>query len=303
MDKISVIIPTKNRLQDAARCLESISIQTLPPKEVIIVDSSDTDALKSELGKFPLDIRYIRSRPGLTHQRNVGIENSSGDIVIFLDDDVLLDKNYIKEIARVFDEKGEDSIGGVTGEIIYGPRQEKATQKIRRMAGHAFDSLFLLHRYGSGRFQLSGFPTMVKDGSVSRITKVEFLRGCNMAFKRKMIGAFKFDEKLSGYGCGEDDDIAYRISRKHQNYYTPFAKIVLNDFSSSTGGGDYSLMKSKIENHYYLFKKNLPDDFKHKAAFCWSVAGMLVREAMTAVRKRSSGGLKGLASGLRKITA
>ena len=52
MDKISVIIPTKDRTEDVIRCLKSISIQTVLPDEVVIVDSSDTEELKPALNPF-----------------------------------------------------------------------------------------------------------------------------------------------------------------------------------------------------------------------------------------------------------
>lgn len=301
MNRISVIITTKNRPQDVVRCLGSVSIQTILPDEIIIVDSSDTEELKSELNSFhALYINYIHSKPGLTLQRNIGIKASSGDIIIFLDDDVILDKDYIKQIMYVFDSYSARLIGGVTGQIVNG--EEKLIQRLHRIGSETLAALFFLHRYGDGRFQPSGFPTIIKSGSVDKITNVEFLRGCNMAFRREVISTFKFDENLYGYSWGEDDDIAYRLSRKYQNIYTPFARIVLNNISASTGGSKYAIMKMKIENHYYLFKKNLPQDFKHRVAFYWSVVGLFIREAMMLVVEQDGGGLWGLMRGIQNVT-
>jgi len=303
MNKISLIIPTKNRTQDVMRCLKSISIQTILPNEIIIVDSSNTDELKSKLNTFTLNIRYIRSEPGLTHQRNIGIKNSSGDIIIFLDDDVIIDKDYIKEIIYVFNHYPPEMIGGVTGEILNKEREKGLIQKFRELISKVFAILFFLLRYGNGRFQLSGFPTIIRSGSISRITNVEFLYGCNMAFRKKIINRFKFDENLLGHGWGEDDDIAYRISRKYQNIYTPFAKLMLNGSSPSTGGNNYNITKKMIEYHYYLFKKNLPRDFTHQFAFWWSVIGLFLQEFIRFIKKPGSnnGRLKGLISGIQKI--
>jgi len=302
MNATSVIISTKNRAQDVIRCLGSISIQTILPDEIIIVDSSDTVGLKSKLSAFrALNIKYVHSKPGLTLQRNVGIKASSGDVIIFLDDDVTLDKDYIKEIMYVFDNCPAQPIGGVTGQIVNEEREGKLIQRFLRFGSETFAALFFLFRYGDGKFQLSGFPAAIKSGSVNRITNAEFLYGCNMAFGREVISTFKFDENLHGYSWGEDDDIAYRVSRKHQNIYTPFARIVLNDLSPSTRGGRYAAMKMTIENHYYLFKKNLPQDFKHIVAFYWSVVGLFVREAIIMVIKQDDNGLRGLVSGMQKI--
>lgn len=303
MDKVSVIISTKNRTQDAIRCLKSISIQTLLPDEIIIVDSSDTDQLKAELSAFHiLNMRYVQSKPGLTLQRNIGIKTSSGGIVVFLDDDITLHKNYIKEIMHVFESCRVRPIGGVTGQIVNAGKAKTMVQEFYGFIDEVFAAFFFLVRSGGGGFQLSGFPTILRKGS-RNIKNVEFLYGCNMAFTREVISRFEFDENLCGYGWGEDDDIAYRVSREHQNIYTPFARIILNNVSPSTGGSNYALMKMGIENHYYLFRKNFPQDFKHRAAFYWSVVGLFAKEAITTLIKQDSRGLRGLVSGAWKIVA
>jgi len=54
-------------------------------------------------------------------------------------------------------------------------------------------------------------------------------------------------------------------------------------------------------NHYYLFKKNLPQDFKHKFAFWLSVVGLFVRETIMGVMKRDSSGVSGLVSGMKAV--
>lgn len=304
MDTVSVIISTKNRAQDVIRCLESICIQTMLPNEIIIVDSSDTDQLKAELSAFHvLTIKYVRSKAGLTLQRNIGIRASSGDIIIFLDDDVTLDKDYIKKIMHVFESCRVRPIGGVTGEIVNTGKKKTMAQEIYGFIDEVFAAFFFLVRSGDGKFQLSGFPTILRRGSKGKIKNIEFLYGCNMAFTRDVISRFEFDENLCGYAWGEDDDVAYRVSREYRNIYTPFARIVLNSVSPSTGGGNYAVMKMAMENHHYLFKKNLPQDLRHRAAFYWSVVGLFARETITTLIKQDSNGLRGLLSGMQKIVA
>ena len=299
-EKISVIIPTKNRTHDVIRCLESITIQTMLPDEIVIVDSSDIEELKYELNAFHnLNIKYIHtSKPGLTLQRNIGIKASSGDIIVFSDDDMIWDKDYLKEIISVFEDYPAEKIGGVSGNIMWkeGVKKIGGTKKFLGFGLHVFAIIFFLPRYGSGCFQPSGMPTIIRN-DVDKITKCEFLYGGSMSFRREVINEFMFDENFHGYSWGEDDDIAYRVSRKHQNIYTPFAKIVHNDSSPSTRGSKYDAMKTATENHYYLFKKNFPQDFKHKFAFWWSVIGLFVREGITMVVRRDSSGVRGLASG------
>ena len=336
MDKISVIIPTKDRTQDVIRCLESISFQTILPDEVVIVDSSEMEELKSKLDAFDdLNIKYIhievdkKFKGSSNISRNKGIDNSTGDIIILVDDDVILDKEYIRNITYVFDNDFGKKVGGVIGEIIENAEHDKFNEepcgkpqginshitntavatlwqatgnsqvkKFYRFAFQTLATIFFLPKYGDGRFRLSGFPTTIKTGLVNDITNVEYLCGCSIAFRREVIKEFRFDENLNIHGCcfGDDDDVAYRVSRKYQNIYTPFAKLIHN--SSPVRANKYAKNRLMIMNHHYLFKKNLPQDFKHKFAFWWSVVGLFIREGVMMLTKRNVSGLKGLFSGL-----
>ena len=298
-EKLSVIIPTKNRTEDVIRCLESIKVQTTLPDEVVIVDSSDTEELKSALDSFnDLNIKYIHDiEASLTRAENIGIENSIGDIIIILDDDVILEKTHIKEIMRVFDNYPAEKIGGVTGNVISN-QPKSLIKRFFRFGTQVFSTMFFITRYGNGKFQLSGMPTTIRNAD--KITECEFLFGCDMAFRKDVISEIKFDENFHGYSWGEDDDIAYRVSRKYQNFYTPFAKFV-HTGSPSARSNKYAEMKMGIENHYYLFRKNLPQDFKHKFAFWWSVVGLFVRETIMGVMKRDGSGVRGLVSGFVNI--
>ena len=300
--QVSVIIPTYNRQKDLKTCLNSILHQTKLPREVIIVDDSDNDKIEnlikeenSSFGNKNIDLRYIRNKRGksLTIARNVGIDNSTGDIVLFLDDDVILNKDYIEEITRVFDKDSEKRIGGVVGNILLENRQKSFGAFIFSL----IETLFFLDQCsGDGKFRLSGFPTGHVELSEDRIQEVEVLSGANMSFRREIFDEFRFDENLKGYAFMEDCDIAYRVSRKYQNIYTPFAKLIHN-LSPTARDKEYARMKMMIKNHYYLFKKNFPQDFKHRFAFWWSVAGLFVM----ALTGRNKEGIKGLMSGILDI--
>jgi GT2 family glycosyltransferase len=301
MDKISVIIPTKDRIQDVIACLEHALVQTLLPDEILVVDGSDTDKLNAEIKlRFSEDtrIRYISSKPGLTHQRNVGIDASFGDITVFIDDDVILDKDCLKEIMHVFKTYPKD-IGGVTVNLIEKYQTEGKPGfwgKIKDAIARFLLSLFFLTRWGNGKFQPSGFPTLIKSGSVDKIIFCESLFGSCMAFRRELFDELRFNEDLYQCRYAEDDEFAYRLSRKYKSIYTPHAKAIHN--RSQLERNRYIRMKGLMINHLCHFRKNLPQDLKHSLAFYWSVIGLFLAEAVLAIAERNSGGLKGLWEGM-----
>ncbi len=119
----SIIICTKNRLDDLMNCLDSLSQQTWEPKELIIVDSSDTPLQNEKrfLDHFNTlcfphtELKYVHTSPGLTRQRNIGVKQARGDILYFFDDDVVLEKEYLSSMQKIFNAK--PAYGGGMGTI------------------------------------------------------------------------------------------------------------------------------------------------------------------------------------------
>ena len=306
MDKVSVIIPTKDRVDDVITCLESLLVQTVPPDEILIVDGSDTEKLNSEIKlRFTENarIKYVRSKPGLTHQRNVGINASSGNIIVFVDDDVVLDKDCLKEIMHVFDNY-PTNIGGVTANVIERYQTEDKLRFSDKLKDAAITQfllrIFFLTRWDNGKFQPSGFPTMIKSGTVDKITCCEFLFGACMAFRKEIFNEFRFNEDLYECRYAEDDEFAYRVSRKYKNIYTPHARAVHN--CSQLVRNPYNRRKGLMINHLCYFKKNLPQDLKHNFAFYWSVLGLFLFEVVATVVRKNPGGLRGLWDGMREAS-
>jgi glycosyltransferase involved in cell wall biosynthesis len=108
--KITAIVPTKNSARTLATCLESLANQTHADKEIIVVDNqSDDDTIRiaEQLADLVID-----QGPERCAQRNKGAEVASGDAVLFIDSDMVLEPNVLSEIADVFTNKPE--AGAVT---------------------------------------------------------------------------------------------------------------------------------------------------------------------------------------------
>ncbi|MCK5345013.1 MAG: glycosyltransferase family 2 protein, partial [Candidatus Heimdallarchaeota archaeon] len=114
----SFIICTKDRFEEIMLCIESVETQSLPPDELIIIDSSSTmgllDIIKDRFPSLPFPTHYFHTAPGLTYQRNIGVQRASGEYIFFFDDDVVLDNDYHEKVLEVYDTHSQAmGVGGV----------------------------------------------------------------------------------------------------------------------------------------------------------------------------------------------
>ena len=96
--KISVIIPTYNRILFLKRSIDSVLAQTLQPYEIIIVDDGSSDGTSAMIKKNYPNLKLIcQENKGVSAARNIGVKASSGDWVCFLDSDDEWKKNKLSE--------------------------------------------------------------------------------------------------------------------------------------------------------------------------------------------------------------
>ncbi|MCL1978118.1 MAG: glycosyltransferase [Candidatus Bathyarchaeota archaeon] len=93
--KISVIIPTRNSAKTLVRCLQSIDYQTFRQIEIVIVDAFSSDETINIAKKFQTKILQMKGFQ--SKARNIGIQQSTGEFVLFLDSDQVLSKTVIED--------------------------------------------------------------------------------------------------------------------------------------------------------------------------------------------------------------
>lgn len=114
--KVSFVIATYNRKDDLCETLNSILDQTYSNYEIVVVCNSDDDTPELFLQDGPFDreeIRYFHypERMGVSKARNTGIQKATGDIIITIDDDAVLDNPDVT--THVIDAFAKDSDIGV----------------------------------------------------------------------------------------------------------------------------------------------------------------------------------------------
>ena len=288
----SVVIPTYHRKKDVNECLDSIIAQTTLLKEVIIVDDSSDDEVKNlikqrkeEFKEKGMSLKYIRNERerGLTIARNIGIENATGDIILFLDSDVGLDKNYVKEILEVYKEKPDAM--GVQGLIISDIKKKKFLGRLIDM----FKRVFYIRLDEKNKFRLLPSLGVSFPSFVDEIINCEWLSGANQSYKREILKEFRWDENLKKYSQGEDIDLSYRIFKKYPNslFMTPHAKLI-HKVSREGRHLKREMVYMDVIYLTYLFYKNMDQKIKNKLMYLWSRIGRIIFNIIFSIFKSKS---------------
>jgi cellulose synthase/poly-beta-1,6-N-acetylglucosamine synthase-like glycosyltransferase len=107
---ISIVIPAYNEEKDIGGLLDSLMKLDYPKKktEIIVIDDGSTDETPKIISEYP--VKTIRGKhEGASVARNLGWKSAKSDIIVFLDADMRVHKNFLKEIMKSFHDK---SVGG-----------------------------------------------------------------------------------------------------------------------------------------------------------------------------------------------
>ncbi|WP_236974819.1 glycosyltransferase family 2 protein [Membranihabitans maritimus] len=235
---VSIIIPTFNREKYIRDTLNSVLNQSYKEWECIIVDDGSTDrtleilkAYGKNNGKFRY---YERNRipKGANTCRNIGIEHASGDYVIFLDSDDLLDKNCLEN--RIFHLSNDD-----TNLLITGTYQIINNQKIKKYFNTVFPQQtdFLAH------FLQFDLPWHTTSGTWQKCFVCE-LNG--------------FDEKLQRF---QDPDLYIRaLGNNHLNlkYQYQDADVYYRIGHLSDKRANQEWVNKLTNSYLYFYQKHFP---------------------------------------------
>jgi GT2 family glycosyltransferase len=209
---VSVIVPTCGREAYFISCLESLRRQTCPPAEVILVNNSLVKALEQKAREVYPSIHIITPDRNLYYggSLNRGIALSKGDFVLCLNDDAILDKDFISEALKGF--RADETVGMVSGKILRPDRKVLDTTglflsvwRTARERGHG--------RPDRGQFEQEGF--------------IFGVGGAVAFYRRKMLDEIKegtdfFDPLFRMFY--EDLDLSWRSHRRGwKAYYIPTA--------------------------------------------------------------------------------
>lgn len=269
----SLIICTYMRPTALLKLLKSVAAQTLYPNEILIIDGSTNDLSKEALKDKNLKkLRYYKVSPegrGLTKQRNFGIERigPNTDIVCFLDDDTILQKDYFENLIQVF--KSDKNITGVGGialnenrwEINYKNKKYNSKKYLSIDGYHCkLGQRHVIRNYLKiGSNQLPGVMPDFSNGLscgyplTGKYYDVDLLIGMSMSFRRIVVDNIKFSNYFDGYGLYEDADFSIRALKFGKNVLA--TNVLLEHHHDEAGRpNQFKYGKMVTRNGWYVWR-------------------------------------------------
>ena len=285
--KISVVIPTYNRKEHLSNCLFSLLAQTKKPFEILVIDNSDNSYAEKTINNLESQFKkqnvflycFQNSINSGAIARNLGASKAKGDLIAFLDDDVLLDPNYYEEIEKVFLEY-PDALG-VHG---YNKLMNKAYQEMKNsfsksLLDKCYKFFMISSYYEEAKSRV--LPTLCVTNpipaSFDSIVQSEWVSTCAGVFSKKVFPKFHFDNQFMKYSWDEYIDFSYSIFKENQKslFVTPQAKYI--DVATSDGR---MLLKELIYMSevydMYIFLKRFEMTYKNILIYTWGMFGRLI---------------------------
>jgi len=230
--QVDLLVTTYQRPHDIGLLVRNLEGQSFQDFQLQIFDGSPDDLVKEAVfsyletnRKLKYPIIYHRTSSGMTKQRNIAVDATSGDISIFLDDDVELDPEYLKQVVKVFQQDRSQIIAGLNGFDTRAPSELGIRKKIFRFLG-------LLPEIGNARYLPWGHGTPHwENGLFQGIRECDLLIGHNMAWRTSVLKKFRFDtffEKYPTYVLYDDQEICHRIRKEFKLVQCGDAKLSHN---------------------------------------------------------------------------
>lgn len=196
---VSAVIPAYNCARFLPLAVESIRRQTMPVREILVVDDGSTDETADVVRRLGADIRYCRQEnAGPSAARNLGVANANGDVIAFLDADDEWLPNAVEKQTGVL--KRYPDVALVTGDMT----------AVDETGASIAESWFARHGISSEVRTWRGEPV---PNAVAEIVRCNFV-GTSVAMVRRSVfqslGGFRTDLRY-----GEDLELWARIAVKH----------------------------------------------------------------------------------------
>lgn len=185
--KVSVIVPAYNAAETLPYCLQAIRDNSFPDAEIIVVDDGSSDSTSHLAEKYGATVIHTGSRQGPAGARNQGVEHARGEILMFVDADVVIPESAIAKVVNRFENDPE--LAALFGSYDESPSETNFLSQYRN----------LLHHY------------VHQNSSENAIS---FWAGCGAIRRSIFIEVGGFDKQKFSRASVEDIELGLRVCER-----------------------------------------------------------------------------------------
>ena len=255
-NKTSLIIPTKDRVENLINLIKKFETLNLSFHETLIIDSSNIQNSKKiyDLTKHK-NLRYFKTKPSTSYQRNLGLENINiNKFVMFIDDDVELFGNTFEKMNEcIVKHEDNDEIAG----FCFNQISDQKTSTFEKLKSSKILEYLSLYPTKPGKVAQSGWHSKILNLKNDVLGDWMFTTMC--IYKTKEIKKIRFDETFGEYSYLEDLDFSLNLSNKGKKFFlsseAEFKHPINIDRSSYNFGIIEVINRFKIVKKHNLSKK------------------------------------------------
>lgn len=289
---ITVIVPTRNRPDDLANAISSIITQLRQPDELLIIDQSPGNESRNLVERLltnetKINLNYIHesSISGLVEAKQVGVSKARGNIICFLEDDIVLEHDYLYQIEKGFNENAE--MLGCCGVVTNPP--------IRPWGYNIVFQIFHRGIFRDPRVGLYGNFS----GDNHKFILSDVLSGGLSAWRSNVFSTVSFDVANSFFML-EDMEFSTRVAKHfgHFLYINPNAKLA--HYSSSVNRELLGpRQRRKLIEYITYYKKRREWPGAH-FDIAWLLFGLMGEALFQSMGAKSINPLVGYLKGIRE---
>ena len=254
--KASIVIPNYNGQKYLGDCLDSLYRIDFPQEdyEIIVVDNASSDSSCEFIRSTYPEVLLIRVEKnlGFAGGCNLGISRSSGEYIVLLNNDTVVDANWLKELVAVADSDGDVAIVG--SKLLF-----------KEDPGRIQNAMSFITTRGDGGDVGSG---QLDEGQYDSTREAMAACGASMLIRRALIEAIgALDEDFFAYY--EDVDLCYRARLYGRKIVFAPRSVVYHIHSATSGEWSPFFMFLVLRNKLLLHLKNSHAGFLLKVLFLY----------------------------------
>lgn len=292
--KVTAVLPTKNRAPLLVDTVRALLAQTVIPHEIIVVDQSASEEGRHMVHAL-VDAVPVGRRPALVYvwdttingaaaARNAGLDLARGDIVVFIDDDVVPAVDVVERLLHHY--AACPAWSGLAPVITNYP--------LPGLAQRLYHVVFCRGPFRDERQPVYWHWRDLRGA----VVPVRMFTGAMMSFRRAALGDLRYDARYRAASVGEDIDLCWALgARGGRLAIVTDAHIVHNKAPRPAARTE----AAQIMSWAFVYDKHVRKTLGTRLAFGWYVLGNVLAAFVAAVRERTWSPVPSAFAGVRGI--